>query len=1006
MRKPLATLVAATTFAGLGLAGQSALPGFVTSAQAQNANAWTFRGPAPDTQSPTATPEDKFGDQSGRLDRVVTVPDDPSTIFVGSAGGGVWKSTDSGATWSPKNDFTNSSVRTGSSEAIGSLWVDKTGQTLYAGTGELDSGNSTQFGTGLLKSTDSGETWTPYAQTRTALAGTKIGGVVANQAGTTVFAATDKGLYKADSNVCCDPVTNLTNQIPSIRPPVTDTFTSNGTSNQTFGLRNRYRGVGAVVKVDGVTWRQVSNFDNSGSGAEVYTLKNDPSFPTLWDITFGNNVKGKIPPNGAIITATYDERAPSGQVWELQQDPKNPMKLWASFGDNCSTEEGGIATSADFGTTWTRVFSETTIGRISVGVANDGTAGSAPGDGAKTAYGGISSCTGTLNRIQKSTEGGKLGSWNPVKGTVPSYGPQGNFNNVTAVDPTDANRAAFGGVQIITTEDGGDNFTNASAGKGIHPDFHAFQFTGAKTFYAGNDGGLYKTTNMGGTGKPTDWTNLNGGTDPTKRLATVQFYGGTAATASTDLFGGTQDNGSAFGPNGTPGLPAMSDIAGGDGGYAVNDPTNTGLGNNFFYGELPNLRIQRVSGTPPALSAPTRISPCTFTANRCVNGPVDDPVGFVAPFVEDPLDPQILTGTTAAGSAQVMNVSSLVGLRVGEPISGSSIPADTTILLVGTNWAASKMYSMGDTVVGAGHTQKATNNGTSGTTQPTWNTSGGTTHDGTVVWQDEGPTSAKVMRLSKQATATGSASFTAGGGRLLAGSARVWETTNARSCPSPGPSCWRAISPRLTRDSEDFLSFISQAYSSTGSDTVFTTSDDGKVFRTTNASVPPPNEPTWTDITGNLPEPSQTTFNGLAFLTSVTFNPSNTNEAWVTVGRLARPGQNVGQVYHTTNADKGASTTWTNISPTVASKALPPAPVFSVVKEPNSSTIDVGTYFGAWQCIACEGSTTDPNWQRLGSTTPPSLPINVMVRELTVSQDNKSLVAWTFGRGIWTIPLS
>jgi hypothetical protein len=266
---------------------------------------------------------------------------------------------------------------------------------------------------------------------------------------------------------------------------------------------------------------------------------------------------------------------------------------------------------------------------------------------------------------------------------------------------------------------------------------------------------------------------------------------------------------------------------------------------------------------------------------------------------------------------------------------------------------------------------------------------------------------------------------------------------------------WKAISPPLTTNSSDFLSFISQAYSSTGDDTVFTTSDDGKVFRTANwgastayalgttivggghtqkvttAGTSGSTEPTWntggggtkdgtvvwtdegtagalpwTDITGNLPKESQTDFNQLAFLTSVTFNPSNSAEAWVTVGRLARPGENVGRVYHTTNADKGAATTWTNIEPTDASKALPPAPVFSVVKEPNSNTIDVGTYYGAWQCTTCQGSNPTPNWQRLGSTTPPSLPINVMVRELNVSQDNKNLVAWTFGRGIWTIPLS
>ncbi len=136
------------------------------------------------------------------------------------------------------------------------------------------------------------------------------------------------------------------------------------------------------------------------------------------------------------------------------------------------------------------------------------------------------------------------------------------------------------------------------------------------------------------------------------------------------------------------------------------------------------------------------------------------------------------------------------------------------------------------------------------------------------------------------------------------------------------------------------------------------------------------------------------------FFTSVAFNPSDRFEAWVTVGQL---GNGVGQVYHTTTAGALGGNKWTDVTGTDASTALPAAPALSVVQEPGKSTIDVGTYYGVWQCTTCaKGSTNPPDWKRLGT----NLPVNVEVDRLTVSQDNKNLMAWTHGRGIWTVPLS
>lgn len=91
--------------------------------------------------------------------RMVTVKYDPSngnTIYVGAAFGGIWKSTDGGATWKAKSDFETSL-------SSGSLTIDPSNpDILYYGTGEATYSGASYLGRGLLKSTNGGDTWTSY----------------------------------------------------------------------------------------------------------------------------------------------------------------------------------------------------------------------------------------------------------------------------------------------------------------------------------------------------------------------------------------------------------------------------------------------------------------------------------------------------------------------------------------------------------------------------------------------------------------------------------------------------------------------------------------------------------------------------------------------------------------------------------------------------------------------------------------------------------------------------
>ena len=92
------------------------------------------------------------GTMSGRITAIEGVAEDNKTIYVGTAGGGIWKSTNAGASFKPIFDKY--------CQSIGALAIDpKSSRTIYAGTGESNMRNSVSIGNGLYKSTDGGENW-------------------------------------------------------------------------------------------------------------------------------------------------------------------------------------------------------------------------------------------------------------------------------------------------------------------------------------------------------------------------------------------------------------------------------------------------------------------------------------------------------------------------------------------------------------------------------------------------------------------------------------------------------------------------------------------------------------------------------------------------------------------------------------------------------------------------------------------------------------------------------
>ncbi|GAC1665988.1 MAG: hypothetical protein NVS9B2_05540 [Steroidobacteraceae bacterium] len=91
--------------------------------------------------------------RGGRVVAVSGVPGDPTTWYFGGVGGGVWKSTDVGASWKPVFDSQKIA-------SIGAIAVaDSDHNVVYVGTGEACPRGNMSYGDGIYKSVDAGRTW-------------------------------------------------------------------------------------------------------------------------------------------------------------------------------------------------------------------------------------------------------------------------------------------------------------------------------------------------------------------------------------------------------------------------------------------------------------------------------------------------------------------------------------------------------------------------------------------------------------------------------------------------------------------------------------------------------------------------------------------------------------------------------------------------------------------------------------------------------------------------------
>jgi photosystem II stability/assembly factor-like uncharacterized protein len=271
----------------------------------------------------------------------------------------------------------------------------------------------------------------------------------------------------------------------------------------------------------------------------------------------------------------------------------------------------------------------------------------------------------------------------------PTDAPSGStsaswYNNSLWVDPINPNRLLAAGARLWrTTQGGGGGWVE---GNNIHADHHVFAehpaYDGVsnRIVFGGNDGGIYKTSDV--LAPFLTWTSLN------HTLGITQFYGAAGQVASGTIIGGTQDNGTIR-YQGDP--ENWSTTWGGDGGYCAVDQT----ANPYFYGEYIRLQIFRsVDGgaSIQCIDAGIGDAPSTHDFAQRTGGNAD----FIAPFVLDPNNPaRILAGGGSlwrSDNVRADNPAEVLWRAIKEPVANagniSSIavaPGNSNIIWVGYN---------------------------------------------------------------------------------------------------------------------------------------------------------------------------------------------------------------------------------------------------------------------------------------------------------------------------------
>jgi hypothetical protein len=979
------------------LGGLQALGG-VPVPMSLSTSAFTALGPSPEIMTGCTGCFD-YGKTQARVNAIVIDPTTTTpgsiTAYIGSVGGGVWKTTDcctTSTTWTLLTD--DPLIGT---TAIDALAIDPNNpNTIYAGTGDLNFGSFSMGSQGILKSTNGGASWT--------ILGAGIFGPAYSEPAGNYPQYAAVGKVKVDpnnsSNVAAGTKTGLYlshDGGSTWTQCATNAFNTQRQDITGLELTNMGGGVTRIIAAVGTrgfpTFVQYDLGANGANGIYSATMGNSgcPSFTSIArndnGFVFGAQVAGSPYLTGALMNAGTGV----------------PCNYPISGGNGTYCGNGAVGGATTNGGTVNN------LGRIDIAVAPSNP---------NYIYAQVASINWNNNSQCGNTNGCQLGVWvstdggtswsfmtGSAGGSLPACGqgdyPQNWYDQGIAVDPNDPTRVFIDTFDTWFATSSGTAFFDITCGYNgssvanhvVHVDHHALAFVPGSSdiLLEGSDGGIFATTNASTTNATTRPTWINMDTN----INTMEFYAGDisanfANDSAPSAVGGAQDNG-----------PSSVLFAGSPTGPVS---WQMGLGGDGFSGQIDSSgsTTTQASGTIAVSAIGTAgqqfaVGSQTFTwaATRTTTGEVA--VGTSATSAATNLNnainadvpPSVATSTRAGTTVTVRATTPGAG---GNAIPFANVnstnttfnPATGTLGGGGSAGTSNRIYYEGNNSGGLSRCLASC-------TSPgaTWSSIKGG-------WGSDTQSFVLPVNLFKGGIPGGD-NCAAGCGHMLAASTRVFETITA-NVPSGGTVQWyitnNPSTQNLSKGTLGNRSYINQVkYSPKYQSVAIVGTNDGNVQIGFNLGTGVANQANWINVTGSNVVLPNRPINGIALDPSA--SAANLPVGYAAVGGFnANTPTTPGHVFQVTCTSNCGSFTWAN-----KTGNLPDIPVNAIIVNPNyPQQVFAGTDFGLY--LTNDVTQASPTWFRFESGLP-----HVMIWDMQIDGGSTTLSLWTRGRGAYVYPL-
>ncbi len=289
----------------------------------------------------------------GRIDDFAVVEGNPNIVYVGTASGGVWKTTNNGTTWEPI--FDKEGVST-----IGDIAIAPSDPSIvWVGTGEPNNRQSSSWGDGAYKSLDGGKTWKKMGLQATR----HIGRIVIHPKNPDVVyvaalghlwgANPDRGVYKtADGGKTWSQALKINDDTGvsdiAMDPESPDTLYAAAYERRRtpFGFNGGGPDSAIYKTTDGgATWKKLTKglpYENGGDtgriGLDIYRKDSNIVYALV------QHEKGGIyrsDDKGETWKKMSDTNPRPSYYSQVRIDPNNDLRVWALGAQMFYSEDGG-----------------------------------------------------------------------------------------------------------------------------------------------------------------------------------------------------------------------------------------------------------------------------------------------------------------------------------------------------------------------------------------------------------------------------------------------------------------------------------------------------------------------------------------------------------------------------------------------------------------------------------------------------------------------------------------